>query len=224
MMPGPTEVHDIPYTRRVIYTTYAGFPSTGLRIGDLAYATDRLVFYRWNGAAWQAVTIHSSSGLAAAIPTAADLPNGSLYFETDTSLTKQVQAGAWGTISGGPIASGVIAMWHGLIANIPAGWVLCDGGSSSPDLRERFAQGAPAATEAGTTGGATGKTTGGHQHTSAAHSHTITGGASTLANGAEAPCVPNSTNSATPGLTGSQTDGIADIRPKYYTVQFIMKT
>lgn len=50
--------------------------------------------------------------------------------------------------------SGLISMWHGLIANIPSGWVLCDGTNSTPDLREKFVRGAPAATEAGTTGGA----------------------------------------------------------------------
>ena len=94
-----TELTTIPQKRKVFYDTYANLPTTGLNIGDLGYATDRLVFYRWSGAAWQAITIHSSSGAAAAIPTAADLPNGSLYYETDTGITKQVQAGAWASIS-----------------------------------------------------------------------------------------------------------------------------
>ena len=94
-----TKVKVIPRIRRVIYATYANFPTTGLKTGDLAYATDRLVFYRWSGAAWQSLTIHSSSGTAANIPAAADVPNGSLYYETDTAKTKQVQAGAWVEIS-----------------------------------------------------------------------------------------------------------------------------
>ena len=50
------------------------------------------------GAAWEAVTTHSSSGAAADIPAAADLPNGSLYYETDTAKLKQVQSGAWAAI------------------------------------------------------------------------------------------------------------------------------
>jgi len=94
-----TEVKPIPYTRKVYYATYANLPITGVKVGDLGYATDRLVFYRWSGAAWQPVTIHSSSGTAANIPAAADLPEGSLYHETDTGLTKQVQTGAWATIN-----------------------------------------------------------------------------------------------------------------------------
>ena len=117
------EVVTIPRTRNVSYAAYASLPTTGLKAGDLGFATDRLVFYRWSGAAWQAITFHSSSGLAAAIPTAADLPNGSIYFETDTTLLKQVQAGAWVTLAdiGGDIAThAAIATAHqdapGLIA------------------------------------------------------------------------------------------------------------
>ena len=92
-------IFTIPRLRRVYKATYANLPTTGLKAGDLGYATDRLVFYRWSSAAWEAVTIHSSSGLAANIPAAADLPNGSLYFETDTNLLKQIQSGAWATIT-----------------------------------------------------------------------------------------------------------------------------
>ena len=40
------------------------------------------------------------------------------------------------------IPSGVIVMWSGNAGNIPAGWVLCDGGNGAPDLRDRFIVGA----------------------------------------------------------------------------------
>jgi len=88
----------IQQLRQVFYAAYGNFPAAA-KVGDLAYATDRLVLYRWSGAAWEELTIHSSSGAAADIPAAADLPNGSLYFETDTLLLKQVQAGAWVTLT-----------------------------------------------------------------------------------------------------------------------------
>ena len=52
----------------------------------------------------------------------------------------------------GGIPTGVIVMWHGLIANIPEGWALCNGTSGTPDLRAKFVRGASG--EAGTTGGA----------------------------------------------------------------------
>jgi len=93
------EVYTIPRIRRVTYVAYANFPTTGNRIGDLAYATDRLVLYRWSGAAWQSITVYFSSGVAANIPTAGDLPNGSMYYTTDTHLLRQVQGGAWATIN-----------------------------------------------------------------------------------------------------------------------------
>lgn len=40
------------------------------------------------------------------------------------------------------IPAGVIVMWSGAIANIPAGWALCDGTNGAPDLRDRFIVGA----------------------------------------------------------------------------------
>lgn len=94
-----TTLTPIPKIRRVLYAAYGNFPVTGLNIGDLAFATDRLVLYRWSGAAWEAITMHLSSGAIGDIPAAADLPDGSLYFGTDTTLLYQVQAGAWATIT-----------------------------------------------------------------------------------------------------------------------------
>lgn len=92
-------VSSIPKILRVTYDTYALFPTSQNEVGDLAYATDRKTLYRWNGAAWQPITIYSGSGTAANIPGAATLPDGSLYYETDTALTKQIQGGVWVTIA-----------------------------------------------------------------------------------------------------------------------------
>ena len=50
------DIDVIPRTRRVIYTTYAAFPTTGLDAGDLAYATDLRILYRWNGTAWENIS------------------------------------------------------------------------------------------------------------------------------------------------------------------------
>jgi hypothetical protein len=90
-----TETETISRIRQIYYDTYANLPTSSVTLGDLGYATDRKTLYRWSGAAWQAITIYSASGLAGAIPAAGDLPNGSIYFETDTGTLKQVQAGAW---------------------------------------------------------------------------------------------------------------------------------
>lgn len=94
-----TEVQDIPRTRQVFYGTYASLPTTALQVGDLAFATDRKVLYRWNGSSWDALTFYSGSGLDASKPSAADLPEGSIYKATDTGKLYQAQTGAWVDIS-----------------------------------------------------------------------------------------------------------------------------
>ncbi len=48
---------------------------------------------------------------------------------------------------------GTIIIWSGLLVDIPNGWGLCDGTEGTPNLIARFVKGAPASTEAGTTGG-----------------------------------------------------------------------
>jgi hypothetical protein len=49
---------------------------------------------------------------------------------------------------------GAIVIWSGTDANIPAGWVIANGGSGSPDLRNRFIVGAGSTFAQNTTGGA----------------------------------------------------------------------
>lgn len=54
-------------------------------------------------------------------------------------------------------------MWGGLLANIPAGWALCNGANGTPDLRDRFVKGAANGANPGGSGGG------------ATHTHTATG-------------------------------------------------
>ena len=103
--------------------------------------------------------------------------------------------------------SGTIVMWHGLIANIPTGWTLCDGTSGTPDLREQFVRGAPNATEAGGTGGS---------DAISAHTHDVT--ASGQLTGGSDPAKMYVTNVTT------SSDGAFDNRPAYYEILYIMKT
>jgi microcystin-dependent protein len=73
--------------------------------------------------------------------------------------------------------TGMVMMWYGSLAQVPAGWVLCDGSSGSPDLRGRFIIGAGGSYSLGTTGGTSSATTSG----SGDHTHTINGTALTVA-------------------------------------------
>ncbi len=52
------------------------------------------------------------------------------------------------------IPVGSIVMWSGSIANIPAGWALCDGTNGTPNLQNRFVVGAGDSYAVGATGGA----------------------------------------------------------------------
>jgi hypothetical protein len=98
------------------------------------------------------------------------------------------------------VPSGLIAMWHGLIADIPSGWVICDGNNGTPNLLGRFVEGvADASTNPGATGGSTGKTT-------STASATILCGTAALS------------------ATGAHSHSIGDIRPLFYDIAFIMKT
>lgn len=94
------ELEALQRVRQVIYTTYALFPASAT-VGDLAYATDRLALYRWSGAAWQSITVHSSAGAIGDIPAIATMPEGSVYYATDTQVAYMASSGAWVQISSG---------------------------------------------------------------------------------------------------------------------------
>ncbi|AYD48191.1 hypothetical protein [Arachidicoccus soli] len=42
----------------------------------------------------------------------------------------------------GQVPPGIISMWSGTIANIPAGWAICDGTEGTPNLTDKFIVGA----------------------------------------------------------------------------------
>ena len=72
--------------------------------------------------------------------------------------------------------TGLIGLWHGILATIPTGWVICDGTNGTPDLRDKFIRGAsgddePATTTVGTEGGSNNTTL--TEPMLASHSHTI---------------------------------------------------
>jgi hypothetical protein len=118
------------------------------------------------------------------------------------------------------LPSGVIMNWSGAIVAIPAGWVLCNGGAGTPDLRDMFVVGAGTTYAVGATGGeATHVLT---EAELAIHHHTYvktnfsanTGG--TTAAGYVSPGAVDT------GDAGSNT--AHENRPPYYALAYIMKT
>lgn len=150
------------------------------------------------------------------------------------------------------LPAGIIAMWSGTLATIPAGWALCNGQNGTPDLRDRFVVGAANGANPGATGGATT-----HQHdahtgvishthpvsvTDPQHAHvqgvnsTATGGLSgytadtstnTRANSgySTSPAATGITAAATapPGAVSELAHSAADHRPPFYAIAYIMK-
>ena len=101
------------------------------------------------------------------------------------------------------IPSGAIAMWHGIIASIPTGWVLCNGSNGTPDLRDKMIRAAtgdaaPSPTVLNTASGSNNVTMSANQLPQ--HSHQVATNSSNSPhshyfNGSNAPHAHNSRNS-----------------------------
>jgi hypothetical protein len=78
---------------------------------------------------------------------------------------------------GNGFPSGGIIMWSGTIATIPSGWLLCNGSSGTPDLRNRFVIGAfsdDSGTAKTTVTGTSTQTGGSKDAIVVSHTHTAT--------------------------------------------------
>jgi hypothetical protein len=162
-----------------------------------------------------------------------------------------VSAGSGTPTWGSGFPSGGIIMWSGTIATIPSGWLLCNGSSGTPDLRNRFVIGAfqdttgvayTTVTGADTqTGGTKDAIVVSHTHTATvtdpAHNHGSAGGAGFISNGGSESLRggfdlffdrPATTANASTGIsvanstTGSS--GTNQNLPPYYALAFIMKS
>jgi hypothetical protein len=144
----------------------------------------------------------------------------------------------WG--SGFP--SGGIIIWSGSSASIPSGWLLCDGSSSTPDLRNRFVVGAGSTYAVNATGGSADAIVVSHTHTATSsdsgHTHSSarngTGGSGLNLNGFEANSFDGNNNGPIPTTTGfasisttvnsAGSSGTNANLPPYYALCYIMKS
>ena len=138
------------------------------------------------------------------------------------------------------VPTGCILLWSGSIGSIPAGFVLCNGLNSTPDLRDRFVVGAGSGYSVDATGGSANAIVVTHTHTTTvtdpghAHSYpTDVGSAQAAGASTSYILLGRSTSGST---TGSQTTGISVTNassgtsgtnanlPPYYALCYIMKT
>jgi len=189
------------------------------------------------------VTTHLSSlTLASALPVAS---GGTGINAAGTAGNALISNGsAWASQAISTFSSGMILLWSGSVGSIPAGWVLCDGTNSTPDLRDRFIVGAGSTYAVNATGGSANAIVVSHTHTATSvvtdpgHVHLIpntragnpNGGFSFIAGAASNPFNIDNTGSNTTGITVATTNastgssGTNANLPPYYALAYIMKT
>lgn len=103
------------------------------------------------------------------------------------------------------VPSGCILLWSGSIASIPSGWLLCNGTSGTPDLRDRFVVGAGSTYAVGATGGATSVTLATTNLPS--HTHSISASGTT---GTESVGHTHTWGNQTGGQSNTHSHGVSD--------------
>jgi len=144
--------------------------------------------------------------------------------------TTQIATTAFVLSNGVP--TGAIIMWSGSIASIPSGWLLCNGSSGTPDLRDRFVVGAGSTYAVAATGGSANAVVVSHTHTitDPTHSHlesyfSATGGGYGLQAGPNEFAATKQTGVSATGIT-IDTAGVSGTNanlPPYYALAYIMK-
>ena len=139
---------------------------------------------------------------------------------------------------------GLILIWSGSIASIPAGWSLCDGSNVAgygivPDLRDRFIVGSGSTYALKATGGSKDSIVVAHTHTGTAGAHThsanvsIIGSTATYTRCPRNPCFTSpsvgstigSSDAATAPLTvnAQGSSGTSANLPPYLALAYIIK-
>ena len=103
------------------------------------------------------------------------------------------------------VPAGVILLWSGSIASIPSGWLLCNGSSGTPDLRDRFVVGAGSTYAVGATGGAASVTLATTNLPSHTHSISATG-----TTGTESVGHTHTFSGTTSGQSATHTHSVSD--------------
>ena len=168
------------------------------------------------------------------VPTAPTATGGTNTTQIATTAFVQLSATA-------AIPVGGIILWSGSVASIPAGWLLCNGAYSTPNLADRFIIGAGNTYAVNAAGGSTDAITVSHTHTAtstdAGHTHGFTnflsndntgGGKAAFSNfdnqGNASYITDSSTASITTTNASAGVTGVNANMPPYYALCYIIKT
>jgi hypothetical protein len=128
---------------------------------------------------WNATTIAvanggtgvtSSTGTGSTVLSASPTFTGTPLAPTAIAGTNTTQIATTAFVLANGIPSGSIILWSGSIASIPSGWLLCNGSSGTPDLRDRFVVGAGSTYAVNATGGSANAVVVAHTHTATSSS------------------------------------------------------
>jgi microcystin-dependent protein len=162
------------------------------------------------------------------VPTAPTATGGTNTTQLATTAFVQLSATA-------SIPVGCIVLWSGSVATIPAGWLLCNGAYSTPNLADRFIIGAGNTYAVNAAGGSADLVVPSHTHaiTDPGHNHqfnysaydwTVQGGTSTVT--ANRSSSAGTTTTANTGIS-INTAGVSPTNanmPPYYALCYIIKT
>ena len=154
-----TNIHDIDHSHTVSHAhASATSPAPALTRGSKGNDV-------WLGHHTHSVSLNAST-----------TGTGTTQVELTTSETVQPAYTKLLTIqnrAGDDTRAGVIALWLGDLADIPYGWVLCDGNNDTTDMRGRHLK-STATVDVGRYGGSNTHThaSQGHAHSNISHSHT----------------------------------------------------
>ena len=163
------------------------------------------------------------------VPTAPTATGGTNTTQIATTAFVQLSAVA-------AIPVGGIILWSGSVASIPAGWLLCNGAYSTPNLADRFILGAGNLYAVNAAGGSTDSIVPSHTHTATStdsgHTHLSAGintmnGTSAGGGGMQAGANTITTSSTANITTTVATAGVSPTNanmPPYYALCYIIKT
>lgn len=151
--------------------------------------------------------------------------------DADGNVLQITKAGAL-NVPASTIFTGMIVMWSGLIAAIPAGWVFCDGTNSTPDLRDKMIVGGKQDSGGVVKTNISGALTqsGGSATKDLSHTHTYSGTTGTPGtgptnvDGSSSPVATQNHTHSYSGTTSSNGNASQDVLNPYYALAFIMKS
>lgn len=191
------------------------------------------------GAGWS-IEVWATNGAVVIDPDGSEQINGANTFLLPQGSNTRIISDGTRFYATQSVPRGVITMWGGLLADVPAGWLVCDGTNGTPDLRDKFVVGAGNSYAVTATGGSKDAVVVEHTHTgstnnSGTHTHTFpvrihqwgaatsspTGGANSTVGTVTTSSDGNHAHSLSVDPAG--VSGIDKNLPPYYSMYFIQK-